>query len=125
MGPLSWARSPEMASLYATQTDRGLTISWTGTDLTGVLGTAIRVAFYSKTDKTGFIGGGACSNPVITNPGTAQVVSTFNYTPAAADIAVGNIGEWVVQCKATIGSGIAYSTKSTLEILDKVPVSTF
>jgi hypothetical protein len=105
-----------MTSLYATETHRGLVITWTGTDLTGVLGSSLVVYFFNKQTRRWFQGGGTCSNPVISTV-NGRVQSDFNYAPAAGDVAVGNIGEYQIQVKATFGdTTIGYSVPGTVTI---------
>lgn len=105
-----------MATLYATQTHRGLQCSWTGTDLTGLAGTALRATFKSKTDNTTFVGTGSFSAPVVTTV-NGVITSTFNYTPSASDIALSNVGEWFLQVRALFGDAtLDFSTPDVVEI---------
>jgi hypothetical protein len=105
-----------MTSLYATETHRGIAITWVGTDLTGVLGSGLIVYFFNKQTRRWFAGGGVCSNPVITTV-NGVVQSAFTYSPAVGDVAVANIGEYQIQVKATFGdSTVDYSVPGTVTI---------
>lgn len=105
-----------MATLYVTQTHRGLVIAWTGTDLTGVLGNQLSLTFSSRTDNTSFTGAGTYSNPTVAVVG-GETISTFTYTPTVSDVAPGNAGEWDVQVHVTYGDGtLDHSTVDVLEL---------
>jgi hypothetical protein len=110
-----------LTTLYATETHRGLVITWTGTDLTGLAGAALSCVFKNRKDGRWFAGAGSFSAPVVTSPGTAQVVSSTNYTPNPTDMVVANIGEWSVQLKATYGdASIDYSVPGTVTIAPRL-----
>lgn len=108
-----------MATLFATATHRGIAFTWTGTDLTGLAGSALSVVFVNRNTGARFAGAGSFSNPlVVINADPTKTVSTFNYTPAATDVAVANVGEWEVQVKAHFGANNdEFSTLGTVEIL--------
>ncbi len=105
-----------MASLYATQTHRGLQFTWTGEDLTSV--SSLSITFVSRQDNTRFVGSGSFGATTVFGAGTAGVYSTFTYTPSASDVKVANTGEWKVQIKATFAdTTVDFSTPAVIEIL--------
>lgn len=86
-------------------------------DLTGLSGNNLSVVFNGPGGR--FTGTGAFSTPIVTpNADPTKTVSTFNYTPSAADVAVGRVGEFNLQFKATYLDGTTdFSTFGLLELL--------
>jgi hypothetical protein len=104
-----------MTELYATETHRGLIITWIGEDLTNV--SALSIVFSSQSGSARFVGAGTFGAAVVSNVnGVVQSVVTYN--PAAGDVVVGNVGDWTVQVKATFLDGtIDFSKPGTIHIL--------